>query len=802
MEQLTTIGIKAKDAVLWLAGLLKEESSPGIVVVALTFLLVVAVVWMRWQAGSQVKCIRWLFLKIKETKDPKDFTSKLASLDNEVTSIETRREFQNIAHAWREYRETLIPYDIGDGLVFRNSVRPSTFFNLEDLHFGPGFFKVVPGLFVSFGLFLTFLGLISALGTMGNEMKETAGQLSSSAMATLLTVASAKFIMSLTGLACSIIFTVFLRHQTGAVDRQINQLNLEIERRLTFISLELIGIDQLKALKEQKDHFKAIGMEMVAELGRPLREELPIAISTSISGAITPLIQNVREANTEGIGSMVEDLSKRLSSDVGTALESASQKLVEAGRGIEGVVNTLNQSSGHMGSAMEGAIERLGGSIEVLKGAMTGGAKDTLEAFSKGSDSLLATMNTTLAEIARNTGDGAKALNEASEAMGRSAIKICSELEEAARRGSVAAEDNLRQASQSAGVVVQDAGNGILEAFAKTSNEMGAAMEGAIERLGGTIEALKGAMTGGAKDTLEAFSKGSDSLLATMNITLAEIARNTGDGAKALSEASEAMSRSVAKICGELEEAAKRGSAAAEDNLRQASHGAGVVVQDAGNGILEAFAKASAEIGDVARKMTDASTENLLSPLAQLSTVLKDLVGSVGEAARHTQAASQGMQNGADAANSAAGSLRGSAQILNQASNPIAVSVQAVQASTRALENSTANIAESSRSSAESVARAIKSVSDLLAGEQAAIQSTLKLLSSCIERMRGQGDRLDEMDDKLGNAFEGYRTEVQRAMDSLEDHVRKIQEQFTPALSTLHTLVEQIEEFAPSSRRK
>jgi uncharacterized protein YukE len=700
MHTLELIGLHAKDLVLKFAALLRAEYSPGIVFIGLLLSLAVLVIAMWRQLGKQLNCIHWLLTRITVIKDPRDFTLKLGSLDSEVASLEGQKQFQNLAHAWREYRETLIPYDAGDGTVVRNSIRPSTFFNLEDLHFGPGFFKVVPGFFVSVGLSLTFLGLISALDMMGTKMaapveqsslgatassvgqphndSSPSGQLSSDAMATLLTVASAKFIMSLTGLACSIIFTVFLRIQTGRVDREINRLNLAIEQRLTFISLELIGIDQLKALREQKDHFKVIGMEMVAELGRPLREELPNAISASISGAITPLIQNVREASTDGLGTMVQDLSKRFSTDVGMALEAASQKLVEAGRGIEGIVSNLNQSSGNMGSAMEGAVERLGSSIEALKGAMTGGAKDTLEAFSKGSDSLLATMNSTLAEIARNTGEGANALNEAAEAMSRSAVRICTELEEAAKRGSAAAEDNLKQASQSAGEVIHDAGKGI----------------------------------------------------------------------------------------------------------------------------LEAFAKASAEVGEVAKKMADSSSEKLLTPLSQLGSTLTELVGFMGAAARHTQAASQGMQNGAEAANTAAASLRGSAQTLNQASNPIAASVQAIEASSRALANTTSSIAESSRVNAESVAKSIKAVGDALASEQAGIQATLKLLESSIERMRGQGDRLDSMDQKLGNAFKEYRNGVEAAIGSLADHVKKIQEQYSPALSTLQTLVEQIEEFVPSSRRK
>lgn len=78
-------------------------------------------------------------------------------------------------------------------------MRPSQFFNLEDLHFGGGLSRVLPGLFVTVGLFLTFLGLFSALHAMN-----TAEGVSEEAMTNLLTVASAKFIMSLTGLACSI----------------------------------------------------------------------------------------------------------------------------------------------------------------------------------------------------------------------------------------------------------------------------------------------------------------------------------------------------------------------------------------------------------------------------------------------------------------------------------------------------------------------------------------------------------------------------------------------------------------------
>jgi hypothetical protein len=68
-----------------------------------------------------------------------------------------------------EYRETLVAHDEDGVVTLRNSVRPSVFFNPEDLHFGPGGWRTIPGLFVSIGLFLTFLGLIAALQGMTFE---------------------------------------------------------------------------------------------------------------------------------------------------------------------------------------------------------------------------------------------------------------------------------------------------------------------------------------------------------------------------------------------------------------------------------------------------------------------------------------------------------------------------------------------------------------------------------------------------------------------------------------------------------
>jgi hypothetical protein len=129
--------------------------------------------------------------------------------------------------------------------------------------------------FVSIGLLLTFLGLIAALTAIGGD------EINDDSLRGLLNAASAKFIMSLTGLACSIFLTFLFRLRADAVDRQVRRLGHALEKRLRFQSLEEIAANQLHVMRQQDDALRRLATEMVAELARPLREELPAAIGTS-----------------------------------------------------------------------------------------------------------------------------------------------------------------------------------------------------------------------------------------------------------------------------------------------------------------------------------------------------------------------------------------------------------------------------------------------------------------------------------------------------------------------------------------
>ena len=241
------------DVVVRFSDLLRDEHTPGLVsagLLALLFWVVGHFEIATWRRCRALDALRRVVAAA--ATDPVGFSDSLTEVNRRVKGLAVSASSPRglVATAWEEYSETFVQHRDGDRSILCNSVRPSQFFNPEDLHFGVGFWRVWPGLFVTIGLFLTFLGLISALHAMNS-----AEGVSEEAMTNLLTVASAKFIMSLTGLLCSIVFTAWLRFGTGRVESAIHSVSRELEQRLSFLSLENLAVEQVEATREQKEHF-------------------------------------------------------------------------------------------------------------------------------------------------------------------------------------------------------------------------------------------------------------------------------------------------------------------------------------------------------------------------------------------------------------------------------------------------------------------------------------------------------------------------------------------------------------------
>jgi uncharacterized phage infection (PIP) family protein YhgE len=257
------------------------------------------------------------------------------------------RDGQHLTETWKEFQETTLEPKSETGTI-QNAIRPSAFFNLEDLGFGVAGWRFWPGLFVSIGLAATFLGLIAALQETGESLKAGGDQANvMMALTQLLTVASAKFIMSLTGLVCSIVFTVMLRIATRSLDHAIRTLSHEIELRMRFVSLEDIAEQQLAVIIEQRDQSRRLNDELITAITEPLQK----AVGSSASQ----------------VDQMVSKLATSLSDGLVAAMTITSDRLESASSKLAGLANEISSAAAQFSSAAERTAVGLDGAAQRLE---------------------------------------------------------------------------------------------------------------------------------------------------------------------------------------------------------------------------------------------------------------------------------------------------------------------------------------------------------------------------------------------------------------------------------------------------
>ncbi len=675
MNLFTETGLAVQKAVLFIAGLLKQPETPGLICLLIVLFLFIALAVFLRSYREEKNALLWMN-GIVGKKNP-SFSSDIDLLHASVNKGKNAsKEREALAFAWGKYRETLVHHEEGGALVLRNSVRPSAFINLDDLGFGPRFSRVVPGLFVSTSLFLTFLGLVSAL----NSMADGSG-INSGTMTNLLSIASAKFIMSLTGLLCSIVFTIVIKNRAQKIQVIVANLCSNIEENLSFMSLEDLAAEQLIAIREQREHFRLIGMELVAELGRPLREELPVAISKAIANAMDPLLSKLQTTGVDNVGAMVKDLSSQFTEGVGKALADASSNLSKAGDRLASLSDRMDQSSGKMGFEMESAVGRLAQSLDELHKTMQSAGNDVSGSFSKGAEELLAIISRTLDSISKNTEESSRTMKEAVDGM-------------------VGAAEQIRL-------------------------QIGKATENAVE----------------------------------------------------------VTNKEVKKIGIEVGDAIKLTGATVENSLNQSS----------------------IEVLKAASEFSTKLSKDLLEPLAEVAEGLNSVAATIKSGTSDLRHMSDGVKAGAEASQKAAGTFDLASNSLIKSIGPIRETTERIQNSLQSVEDTTKQVGNliirSSELTAKSAQEALQSAVTILTAKSAAVNGTLDLITEVLGRLRGQGERLDIMDEKLGYAFDRYTTEVEGAVDAMREHFSEMIRKISPALDTLREVVEQAEEFRPKSGR-
>ncbi|WP_162617586.1 hypothetical protein [Yoonia maritima] len=551
---------------------------------------------------------------------------------------------ETVWEAFDEFNETIVHDDVDGPLRLRNSIRPASFLNVDDLGFGPGIFRILPNTLVSAGLLLTFLGLVAALHQFSQSMNAGTGGMDR-AMQDFMQIASAKFVMSLVGLFCSILFTILLRARQNTMDAALHRLCIGIERRLVFVSLEDIGFRQLRATTEQREHLREIGMGMVAELQKPL-EALPEQITSAIADRMDPIFDRVTSMGTSNMEGMVGDLSQQLSHSVGNALTRASESLGEATDRIGLMVDRMSSTNTQAGDGLKDALDQMARAMAEMRTEVAASGRTASEAMNEGADRLLSVMNDTLEGIRDNTGQGAEAMRTAAEQMRTAAEGFRDTLASASEESSQAARDRMAQTSAEAGQAIEGVSKSMMDSFHQTSTDiakLGADMGGVIgeellsrldtisKRLETMAEAVQRGATG-AQSAAQGMNTGADAIHGASEgfRTASQSLVSAADPIRASQERIETTLRRVGELVETVSETLMQNSASVAENATHVLDTAQTALGNEREGIrrsLEATHAAMSQLSSEAEKL-DQIDEMLGRALTEYNSQLEAALGS------------------------------------------------------------------------------------------------------------------------------------------------------------------------------
>ncbi|WP_299927085.1 hypothetical protein [uncultured Pelagimonas sp.] len=642
------IGVAIKERIIALAELLtKSDSSPGLIAAALILTTLALAIWYFSRTHRQIKAIRQFDRLIRAHDGIDAFADGYDDFKHRLNEDYRRPgPREELWEAWGEFSETVVPDDLDGPMRLRNSIRPASFLNVEDLGFGPAVFRIVPNTLVSAGLFLTFLGLVAALHQFSQSMNDSAGGGGmENAMQDFMQIASAKFIMSLVGLLCSIVFTYLLRARQNKLDHLLHRLCSGIERRLLFVSLEDIGFRQLRAAEEQKAHLQEIGTSLVAQLKEPL-DALPGAITSAISDEMKPIFDKVGTLGTSSMEGMVGDLSDQLSHSVGNALTRASESLGEATDRIGTMVDRMSATNNQAGDGLRDALDQMARALSEMRTEVAASGRTASEAMNEGADRLLSVMNDTLSGIRDNTGQGAEAMRTAAEDMRRAAEGFRETLETASQDSAEAARQRMADSTDQAGQAISDAGKSLLESFNQTSADiarLGTEMGGVIgeellsrlEEVGNKLAAMADAVARGASDAQSAaqgMNTGADAIHGASEgfRSASQSLVTAAEPIRASQERIETTMRHVGDLVETVSETLMQNSASVAENASHVLETAQTALGNEREGIrrsLEATRAAMAQLSDEAEKL-DQIDKMLGQALVQYNAQLEAALGT------------------------------------------------------------------------------------------------------------------------------------------------------------------------------
>lgn len=220
----------------------------GMIAVLMLICLIFSILIIATQNLHQNICLNSLAenLHQQKTLSPTDTSQSISNINSIVKSY----AYPTLNRAWSEFLSS-INFDQKRNQYF-SPIDMHTIFTIEALNLNTKRWERVSSLFISIGLIFTFMGLVAALQQSGYAILTAGDQANDvkSSLSILLVVVSSKFILSITGLACSIIINLFIDYKLQRNQKSLNLFLLKLNKIVLYIPVEIILMDIRKSLHQ------------------------------------------------------------------------------------------------------------------------------------------------------------------------------------------------------------------------------------------------------------------------------------------------------------------------------------------------------------------------------------------------------------------------------------------------------------------------------------------------------------------------------------------------------------------------
>ncbi len=224
-------------------------------------------------------------------------------------------------------------------------------------------YEAAPNILIGIGLLFTFIFLALALADVmpalapqanPDEIKE--------AISGLLKNAAGKFLTSICGMSCSILWTFLSKKNLDQLEVEVEALCVSMQRHVEDTGSEAAISAQIALLgavldesREQVGQLRRFETDFAVAIGNALGSQMQPAferLTASITGALNKLTEKVGSMNEDALKKMLVDFQSAIKEHSGKEMESFRKTLVEIADSLKEAAKKLEAAGGSAGSSI------------------------------------------------------------------------------------------------------------------------------------------------------------------------------------------------------------------------------------------------------------------------------------------------------------------------------------------------------------------------------------------------------------------------------------------------------------------